>query len=251
MRNAKHLWAKQLIGFFLVNDFVGWCVGCWYGDKIPFRGKYIDVKEAPIELSVKALLFWGLYESAERRMIHTWLRPDLATIELGASLGGISSQIALKLNPGVSFKMVEANPHLISNLRRTAALNASHLKWEVVHGAVSYAGQKDIAFHVAKSSLGSSLASGAMDPANVSVPTIQLSDLATQSDYQMICDIEGAEAEILKFDRLAACKQMIIELHRTTLDGVSLSIQDLAAQIQALGFKNRAQYGAVFVFARD
>ena len=68
----------------------------------------------------------------------------------------------------------------------------------------------------------------------------------------MICDIEGAEIEILLKDKEALnnCKFIFIELHKTKLLNIEYSVEDLHGLIESNGFKLEDRYGSVFYYSK-
>ncbi len=169
----------------------------------PIRGGRVNISGLDISPSLVAQLWWGLYESAERRFVQEYLKPDVATVELGASLGGISSIVATLLVPGTELICVEANPKLIGNLQRNIKLNGPTLRSEVIHGALGYHGD-EVDFAVPGDHLGGTtqLMPHAMsaDKERVKVRTIELGHISPSAPFQLLCDIEGAEVEFLKLD---------------------------------------------------
>lgn len=232
---------------------IGHAIGRIYGDVIPFHGMPIDVKGAEIPAANKASLWWGIYESAEYRFIEKFLRPDLPVIELGSSIGAISSAIARRLVQGQRLMCVEANPRLIPALRRNLARNAPHLVVEIVNAAVSYDGG-DVRFGVSADNLTSHIpADFAGDTAIV--PGATLASLVAKQPgvpFQLVADIEGAELDILLNDAesLHCCQTMVLELHRTVRLGQVYMPSDLERLLEDCNFKIVGQYGAVVACCR-
>jgi FkbM family methyltransferase len=236
---------KRIVGALICSDAFGWMVGKLYGDVIPFSGTKIDVKGIKIPSRNKALLFWGLYESAELRFVKTHLDTKLPTIELGASIGGISSQLASRLGQGTSLVCVEANRELISTLEHNVKTNAKHTQATVKWGAVAY-DSEFVSFQIGEDHLVSSL-TGNSKHAIENVPAIKLRDIAPQQNYQLVSDIEGGEYDMLIHDKecLQRCSKAIIELHPVTRDGSVISIDQLKAMFCDCGFSVVASYGPV------
>ncbi len=244
---------KRAFANVLQSYPIGMAIGWLYDDVIPFHGMRIDVRGAAMRPANKAALRLGMYESAEYRFVESFLRADLPVIELGSSIGAVSSAIARRLAPGQKLTCVEANPALIPVLKGNLTRNASHLAVEVVHAAVAYDAAY-VCFQVSTNNLVSSLASA--DAQGDVVPSATLTSLRGRHaavPFQLVADIEGAEVEILLRDveALRSCQVMIMELHNSQRDGEVFSTIVLKNLINAAGFEIVAEYGAVVVCQRD
>lgn len=246
--------AKVLIAQALCHPAVGRALGWFFSDRIPSRGHAISTDGEGIHPSVKAMLFWGMYESAEIRFVRKYLRSDLDVIELGASIGVVSAQIASLLQPGRTLTSVEANPELIGRIEVNVRRNSSIVP-TVLHKAIDHAGRQWAELVLGGSNLGSAV-DKATDGRMVRVPTITLAELAStfgQRGYSLVSDIEGAEAGFIMGspEVLKDCRQIIIELHDTTHRGERLEVPELVdALVSTHGFRVRDQYGPVYAFER-
>lgn len=244
---------KILASRIIAHPAVGWAVGRLYGDVIPFHGLGIDVRGSGLPDANKAALRWGLYESAECRFVRRYLRPDLPTFELGSSIGAVSSMIASRLRPGTRLTCVEGNPRVIPCLERNLATHARHLRVDVVNAAVAYDVDR-VGFDVADDNLVSRVAEQPTDT-TVTVPGVTLQSLVSplpDGGYQLVADIEGAEAAVLMRDGavLQRCRNLIIELHSTTHAGRRLSCEDLVGMLRDAGFVVVERWGAVVACRR-
>lgn len=198
-----------------------------------------------------AQLQWGLYESAELRLIDRHLDNSYDVIELGASIGVTSVHIARRLKGRRRLVCVEANPRLIQPLAQMLARNA--VSAEVVHAAIAY-GTATIGFEAGLDTT-SGRVNSTSNTAEV-VRTASLGELCERyriTDFTLVADIEGAEAEILQHEQqtLERCQQILIELHDTRDDaGRVVSISELTARIVALGFVVDAGGGPVLGFRK-
>jgi FkbM family methyltransferase len=240
----------------LCHPLLGQIIGRYFGRVVPNRGCKIDTRHPSISPSIVASLFWGFYESAESRLVRSYLPLDLDVVELGASIGAVSAQIARRLGPGRRLISVEANPALLDLLATNVRRNAPQVRHEVVHAAISYFVGKTVALTLGKDTLGSALASTSHSRRIVEVPSItfrRLLDSRDISDFALVSDIEGAEALVFSEDSAALerCRLMIIELHPTIVRGRPISVEDLRAQIQALGFSLLARRGPVCAFRQQ
>lgn len=244
---------KVRIAKLISHPAIGSLVGFVFHENIPFRGVRVRTDSIAVTGKVKAQLFWGIYESAEARLIRKHLRGDLDVIELGGSLGAISSQILAKQHLSRRFITVEPNPGLLEILTRNINIAAKGRSVRVVHGAVFYDGPMAI-LDVGGESNASALASRA-DGNTVSVPALTLARLLEDNDvcnYALVADIEGAELAVVRRDAqaLRGCRQIIIELHSQVVDGAVVSPEGMAREIQAIGFHVTARRGPVYVFDR-
>lgn len=205
----------------------------------------------------KAYLFWGMYESAEIRFVKKYLRRDLDVVELGSSIGVVSSHIGRKIGPTKRLVCVEANPALMGLLEENVRHNAPGCAAEYVHAAIRAGESPVVSFARAENHLGSRLGGGDAvgSTTEVSVPGIALSDLLRRfnlSDFSLVCDIEGAEAGmILEPGALSRCRQFIAELHDVVFEGRSWTPESLCAAVQEKhGLVLQDRYGPVFFFNR-
>lgn len=249
----RYLTLKRAAAHVLQHPLVGKAVGAVYNDVIPFHGISIDVRDTGIPQSHKAALYFGMYESAEYRFVREFLDSNLPVVEIGSSIGAVSSVVASRLSAGGTLVCVEANPALIPALNRNLKKNASHLSVRVENAALAY-GATHVPFSLSGNNLVSRLAT---DPADsvVSVPSITLHSLIApicQRPFQLITDIEGAEVDLLlnEPDALRNCPLMIMELHASSRNGITNTPQTLKQLIEALGHRVVAQYGAVVVCCR-
>lgn len=244
---------KILAARAATNPLLARAIAWHYRDVIPFHGGRVDLRGLDVPARNKAALFWGLYESAEYRFVRDHLSPSLPVIELGSSLGAIASVIARILHRDQRLICVEANPRLPQAITRTLQRNAPHLHVEVVNAAIGY-DSPHVDFRVSEDNLCSRVTGG--DGAGVvRVPCVTLAHLVSrlgERDYQLVADIEGAEAAMLEFDRpaLARCRTAILELHATERGGRQVTPDDLVTSLRALGFDAIDRYGPVVACRR-
>jgi len=226
-------------------------IGLWYGDAIPFRGTRIRTAsrgsfEAP-------LLLAGIYERAEIDFVHRYLPQDQRVIELGASIGGNSCQIARRLHAGVPMACVEANPEIVHILRENIARNCGERPVEVVHAMIgdqTGEGMLEIG--------GSTLASGAgrAGVKSVKVPMLTVRDVVARfgsEPFSLVSDIEGAEIAVMTRhkDALANCNLMVIECHAAEFGGRHYTLDEVLALPLADGqWEMIDRYHAVAVYRR-
>jgi FkbM family methyltransferase len=249
---GRNLGLKAIAAAVLCHPLAGRLLGLVYGNRIPHRGARIRVLPGG-DPRLNAYLYWGIYESAEIRYIDQFVTPGMDVVELGASIGGVSCSIAQRIGAKDKLVCVEANPDIIGILRENLDRNSPGRDVRIFQGAISYAGSETVEFALGDSTLSSHIGSGATTR---SVPALTLSQLLQREavgDYALVCDIEGAEAELFNGEReaFAHCRVIVIELHTTKYQGVDYSINDLIALIlRTTGMKLAARYGEVCAFAR-
>ena len=140
---------KNKIATALCSDFVGAFLAKVYNNQIPSRryGKFIyDCSSDYLLDSVKASIFWGIYESAEVRFVRQYLRSDLDVIELGASIGVVTTQILRKIESANKCIALEANPNLMETLKSNLQINNKAKNYHIINKAISYNGEDEITY---------------------------------------------------------------------------------------------------------
>jgi len=258
LRRAIPTGLRTPLYLFLSRGAFGRIAGLVYRNRIPYRGLRILTHNRLVTPVVKALLCWGFYEEDEASFVARSLAPNLDVVELGASLGVVSCLVARKLDADRRVVSVEALPELLALARANAEENGLDSRIRFVQGAISYGSGDLVAFEADDMSLCGRLAaeSAVRDARRVEVPAKTLGVLLNESrigDYALVCDIEGAEAGIIEEDAAALerCRQIIIELHDTTYNGVSLTPADLSARLEDKhGFRLRGRARRTYLFER-
>jgi len=203
-----------------------------------------------------ASVFWGFYESSEIRFVEKYVRNDLDVIELGSSLGIVSSHIASKLGSGRCLVTVEANPFLIDTINSNLKKHHNPAStYEVLNNAIGY-DSEEVMITITNNNTETRVVKGKVSGDAVAVKTIGLAELIKKfnnRDYALVCDIEGSEVEMLmrETDALKKCCQLFIELHDTVYENKHYSVQMLKDLIvNSHGFKIIEEHGPVAVFAR-
>ncbi|MBK0382056.1 FkbM family methyltransferase [Pedobacter sp. SD-b] len=221
------------------------------------KNGFINTSAGFVKVGSKAskpisLIFWGLYEREDIYFIKNHLPKNIPVIELGASLGVTTTQICKKVGTKTKVVSVEANPNLFSSLLETKEKNKLY-NLEIISAAIDYSGNSEISFSVNESTLSSSKSASDL---NTTVSTIQLSKIIKDnhfSEYSLVCDIEGAEIELLLCEKnkdvVSACKTIIIELHTTHFEDKTYQIKELSNMFkQKFSMEIVAQKGTTFVF---
>jgi FkbM family methyltransferase len=252
--------AKVRMGRLLANPALGALISSVSRNQIRNKGVVIDTSPPEFTPVVKAQLAFGIYESAEIRLIRKYLSGRSRVLELGASLGVTTAHILDVAAPGAEVVCVEANPDLMAALRATVAAAAGRTgaKVRTINGAVppdSSARSPVVAFTLGRRHLGSQASwvdpAGAGDPGRqLRVPAVDLSEVVRDwTDYALVCDIEGAEAALILSAQpvLTGADRLIIELHETTYRGAAVTVADLRAALLNMGFLSLEERGRVLV----
>ena len=246
---------KLILAKVLCSNLVGNLIGFFFKNRIPslvFRDLKFDCSSNQISSSVKAQIFFGIYESAEYRFCKKYVPINANVIELGSSIGLISSFLYRNKSPK-KIIAVEANPELKPVIASNFILNFV-TNYKIISKAIGLGKSENLWF-----SRGSDNTTGVISDKQslgaIKVECITLSDLIEEENfdnYVLICDIEGGEVDILQDtgNGLDRCDMMIIEIHRVEREGREYSIDDIVYEIQAKEFKIIDRYGNTFVFSK-
>ncbi len=218
-----------------------------------FRGRPIELP-GNLKLNFQELIADERYEAAEANLIDRFLPRNLPVVELGGCLGLISGHIARRLEAACELIVVEANPALADICLRNASLFGAKDNVRVINKAIAY-GAATVAFRHSGNVHGNRM----VDPANyrtISVETTTLGDVAAllgqSATFSLVCDIEGAEADMIASDRavLERCAVAIIELHPSMYDDAGTS-DALVRQLHGAGLVQVAQEDDVAAFVNE
>ena len=226
----------------------------WLGRLIELSGNTVTVDgctfslDSPvIDTALKSRFVIGGYESGERAALVTELDPSLPVIEMGGCLGVVGCLVNRRLAHPDRHVVVEAHPDLVTVLERNRDRNGA--RFNVVHAAVAY-GRDVVEFHEGGNFLAGRLAREGGRRFTVRAVTLsQLLDTSGFEQCTLICDIEGAESDLIQKDAAALAGRvvtLIIEWHPYVL-GAS-GVTALQRQIEAMGFERRCETGAVSTY---
>jgi FkbM family methyltransferase len=228
-RSVLILRLKSCVVSVLKSRLSCWLVGVVFGDTVPFRGTRIRTRaKGSIE---SPLLLAGIYERAEIDFVHRHLPVDQAVVELGASLGGNTCQIARRVLPTTAMVSVEANPEIVGILRENISRNCGARTVDVVHAMIGdRVGEGSL--EIGESTLESS--AGTSGGRTVVVPMVTLAEVAArlgERPFSLVSDVEGAEIAIFTEQRsaLVHCNLMIIECHSGAFGGRHYSLEEVVA----------------------
>ena len=227
-----------------------------FNNEIPHRGHRILVDPQLVSARTVAFIYFGLYERAEIDLVARFLPRNCDVVELGASLGVNSCNIASKLIGGRRLICVEADPKLAGLAARTIALNGYQDKVTMVPAAVDYSGAPRISLYRGDDTLSASTLGSRGTGGEIEVDTVTLRKILNDhaiDDYSLVADVEGAELAILLNDEAALerCRAIIIEIEPCLYRGETYSRDRIRGIILAHGFVEAYAYGPCAAFLRE
>ena len=237
----KGIWWSQVKGLKASAAEID---GCSFDLTMPF-----------VKSSHKINLLSGEYEKAERIALKQFLDSSLPVIEFGGAMGVVSCITNKMLNNPSSHVVVEANPNLISILKKNRDDNGC--KFEVINAMVGY-GNDQSAFRINQEDF---LASTSVEILNkekeditphLIIPTVSLRSILEQFKFDsctLICDIEGSEAELIQHESAILkqrVKTIIIEVHKWSLG--EAKVEQMLADVEHLGFQKSFKFFETYVF---
>lgn len=164
---------------------------------------------------VRRALREGTYERREAEAVLATVGADDHVLELGGGIGFISTLMAVKRTPR-QITVYEPNPGLHDYIRSVHAANGVSCA-TLCAGIVAARTGPPVPFYVRRNLLASSLdrMPGAENIVHeVMVDQAGVADvIATVKPTVLVCDIEGAEAHVLKAGDWSGLRAAIIELH--------------------------------------
>lgn len=218
------------------------------------RGIEMPLDKDLLAPRVRQALRKDTYEGFEADAILKIAREGDTVIELGAGIGYISTLIGVH-KPVKAIHAFEANPRLIDYIHRTHALNG--VTCATVHNALLVPRKgppRD--FYVRRNFLASSLDPGEADTGELlSVEKVETRNISTtfrelQPDV-LVCDIEGAEAEIFPALKYEGLRAAVIELHPQNVGAPGIRAVFDAMHALGLAFYPRWSHRKVAVFRRE
>lgn len=225
-----------------------------YGEGFPFHGRRVHVPDWT-DWTIKRELMRGTYEAPERALFDRCFRPDLPVVELGGSIGVLSSYVASRLNANTRYVIVEANPHVIPVTRQNVREREDELDIHIVNAAVAY-GSERVEFAANLDFLASRIATKAEEH-SVSVEAITLGDVLREydisGDYIAIIDIEGTEYDVFENDMkaLQQAAVVIVETHPSIFEENGRELGTLLQRAEAAGLKVEKRIADSFAFVRE
>ncbi len=246
LRGLIPSWLKNAVIHIMTSDLVSGVLRYVYQNKIPHRGGVKILTDSPlISNDTCGAIYFGVYERAEIDQVVAYCDFSLPIIEVGASIGVGTLQILQRAKGKVV--VVEADPELYSLLLANVEHNqANHAGFHAHNAMIHYAGDKRAAWHQGGDNLTGHAARG--DANDVMVDCITLSELLAQHaihEYNLVVDIEGAEAELFNLEQeaLSHCHFIMAEIDGGLSQGHSYSIRELVDRVVSYGFKVIHQHG--------
>ena len=218
------------------------------GVKVPIKGSFLAPK-------MRRHLMRGGYERAERKLLSLLVREGDRVIELGASLGIVTSLLKKKVGPTGKVAAVEANRLLKPHFDRQLAVNNESAT--LVHALGCPLWDGPIPEHVSSqrfSAVANSLSGRAAGAEGDDVPWFTFKDIAAKAGIDeptvLMIDVEGAEKiwceQAPRFP--ASVRTVIVEIH-PHLIGPEKSGGCVQALVRE-GFEVAAISGTVFGLVR-
>jgi FkbM family methyltransferase len=235
IRKAK----RRLIGHILKTYI--------YRHKLHCYGVIIKLpKQIDPEIAYKICL--RRYEQQEVALVKKYIAHNDHVLELGASIGVVSAVISSILGGTGRLVSVEANPGLIDFTMKNAGKQAF-----VECAAVSYADEAEVFFSQGSNPLSNTIVE--RSEGAIKVPSVRLEQLIKKHDLDapvLVCDIEGAEAQILDkgVAGLQMCKALIMELHPTLHGRPFYDDVSFLEKLTNLGFDLRERQADVVYMVR-
>lgn len=223
---------------------------------IDLDGIKVDLAGANLPTWVRRALLMGIYEAPERHFVSQWLEKGDHVLELGASIGIVSSAIGKAIGKEGKLICVEANNALTRAFRHQLALN--HISAELVNclACPIWANQIPVSIYQKtfvsspNSLVGRAEVSSSGEGSVFWQTAAELCASNSLKPSALVVDIEGAE-EV--WAECAPCfpptiRTIIIELHPGIVGG--RKIAKCVSAVFAEGFELVDLLGDVVVFRR-
>ncbi|MDO8884948.1 FkbM family methyltransferase [Pseudotabrizicola sp.] len=221
---------------------------------VEFQGLQVPINRSGMSKGVLIQLARNDYEMPEIRGLQLAIRPGDRVLELGSGLGIITTLAAKATGPSGLVLSFEANPEMIPDTRDfIAQVGVSNV--EIRHAVLVSQDSEDTTrdFHLSSSFSSSSLlgSTGHRSKGVISVPTQRVNDLI--ADFRpdvLICDIEGAEIEVIPALDARGIRAAVIELHPDRLSGDQIAEVHAAMARQGLDQDPVSLGGTVVMYSR-
>jgi FkbM family methyltransferase len=184
------------------------------GEVVTSRGLKFPANPEILKGRVLKLLRTNAYEEKESVAALRVVKPEDTVLELGGGIGYMSTLVAVKRRVRAVHSF-EANPHLIPYIRSVHAANG--LDNAHVTNAILGKRKGSVDFYVRSNLLGSSLSlleDETDPPVPVKVEVLNASQVMKEiRPTVLICDIEGAEVDLIPQMDLSSLRAAVIELH--------------------------------------
>ncbi len=239
---------KIIIAELLCAGWIGGVIAWIFSNRIPFHGTIILTHDSEVKDKTKALLFWKLYESSEVRFVKQYVDSSYDVVELGGSIGAVTVQLGKKIK-GKKLISIEANPALLPIQKENLVTNDIS-SFEQVNAAYGSEKQK-VWFASGKENTLGKIGEQSKDK-GFFVESRSLKSIVEfyrLSDYALVCDIEGAEIDLLLHEQeaLRSCKLLILETHETVYQNRRYIPEQMKTMLLQMGFELIDQHGVNLV----
>ena len=193
----------------------------------------------------------GRYEAEEARALQAHLTEDDRLLELGSGIGVLGS-LAAQIIPARNITCVEANEALLpvirGNLDRNGASAAT-----LLHGAVcSKPEAAEIDFHIGPNFTAASLSSeGRGSFRTHRVPALRFADVLEQvTPTFILCDVEGAELDLIETTLPASVRFFCLEIHLVWLGEAGIQRVFDKMHRQGFAYHPKGSAGGIVCFKR-
>jgi FkbM family methyltransferase len=181
---------------------------------VSLHGVRIDASKPPISRPMAARIRSGHYEVHEAGCVRALTSSGDSILELGGGIGLISS-VAGTTQRDIKITVVEANPELIPIIRSTHQLNG--VMADVINGVAAARAPLNATtnFYIRADFWASSLSPEPWGyQKQISVPLLDVQRLLDdRSCTFVICDVEGAEVELIPSLTLTKVQKILVEFH--------------------------------------
>ncbi|NNK15679.1 MAG: FkbM family methyltransferase [Sulfitobacter sp.] len=209
--------------------------------------KHPDIMQGKI----RRLLRKNEYEAKETEAALRVVREGDVVVELGGGIGYMSTLVATK-RAIKSVHVFEANPNLIPYIQSVHATN--DVTNAHVTNAILGSRKGSVDFYVREPMLGSSMQvlEGEVDPPSVKVDVLNAKTTFKDIGANvLICDIEGAEVDLIPSLDLSGFRAAIIETHPQWIGPEGINKVMRAFMDAGLAYYHRGSHGKVLAFRTD
>ncbi len=221
------------------------------GGVIKSRGMRFPKDPQIIQGRVRKLLRTNGYEAKETEAALRVVKEGDVVLELGGGIGYMSTLVATK-RAIKSVHSFEANPQLIPYIRKVHAANGvtnAH-----VTNAILGPRKGSVDFYVRDPMLGSSMdvLEGEVDPPSIKVDVLNAKPvIADIKPTVLICDIEGAEVDLIPKLDLSGIRAAILETHPQWIGPTGINTIFKAFMDAGLAYYHRGSHGKVLCFRTE
>jgi len=199
---------------------------------------------------IRQALRQNSYETREANAVKLTVRPEDVVLELGGGIGFMSTFVAKKRRVQ-AIHVFEANPNLVPYIQAVHAAN--EITQATVYNALLGPVAGTRRFYIRRNILASSLdprdGDGIVQTAQVPVWDLK-ETMAKLRPTVLICDIEGAEAQLVPQMDLANLRAAIIELHPQWIGPKGVNAVFEAMMAAGLVYHPRGSQNKVVTFRR-